>query len=63
MHTMDQDLARLVRDGAISHEAASAYAHDAKDLERLVPRSRELARGARAERCCFITAQGTWRAA
>ncbi|MBC7078502.1 MAG: Flp pilus assembly complex ATPase component TadA, partial [Synergistales bacterium] len=36
MHTMDQDLARLARDGAISYEAASAYAHDAKDLERLV---------------------------
>lgn len=36
MHTMDQDLARLVGEGAISYEAARIYAHDVKDLERLV---------------------------
>lgn len=36
MHTMDQDLARLVRDDVISYEVARVYAHDTKDLERLV---------------------------
>jgi twitching motility protein PilT len=36
MHTMDQDLARLVRDGIIPYEIAKARCHDPKDLERLV---------------------------
>lgn len=36
MHTMDQDLARLVRDGVIPFDTARARAHDTKDLERLV---------------------------
>jgi len=36
MHTMDQDLARLVRDGVIPFDTARARAHDPKDLERLV---------------------------
>lgn len=36
MHTMDQDLARLVKEGIISFDTARSYAHDAKDLERLV---------------------------
>lgn len=36
MHTMDQDLGRLVRDGMIPFDTAKARAHDPKDLERLV---------------------------
>ena len=36
MHTMDQDLGRLVREGAIPFDTAKARAHDPKDLERLV---------------------------
>lgn len=36
MHTMDQDLGRLVREGVIPFDTAKARAHDPKDLERLV---------------------------
>ncbi len=36
MHTMDQDLGRLVRDGMIPFDTAKSRAHDPKDLERLV---------------------------
>lgn len=36
MHTMDQDLGRLVRDGSIPFDTAKARAHEPKDLERLV---------------------------
>jgi len=36
MHTMDQDLARLVREGTLPFETARSRCHDPKDLERLV---------------------------
>jgi len=36
MHTMDQDLARCVREGVFPYEHAQKYAYDRKDLERLV---------------------------
>ncbi len=36
MHTMDQDLARCVREGTFPYEHAQKYAYDRKDLERLV---------------------------
>ncbi len=36
MHTMDQDLARCVREGLFPYEHAQKYAYDRKDLERLV---------------------------
>lgn len=36
MHTMDQDLGRLVREGVLPFETAKARCHDPKDLERLV---------------------------
>lgn len=36
MHTMEQDLARLVRQGVLTYDTAAAYAYDLKDLERLV---------------------------
>lgn len=36
MHTMDQDLARLVREGTIPLDTAKIMAHEPKDLERLV---------------------------
>ena len=36
MHTMEQDLARYVKQGVLSYEDASSYAYDLKDLERLV---------------------------
>ncbi len=36
MHTMDQDLGRLVREGKLPFEAARERAHDPKDLERLI---------------------------
>ncbi len=36
MHTMDQDLARHVREGRIALEEALNYASDPRDLERLV---------------------------
>jgi twitching motility protein PilT len=36
MHTMDQDLARLVKEGIISFDMARSYAFDVKDFERLV---------------------------
>ena len=36
MHTMDQELARCVREGVFSYEHAQKYAYDRKDLERLV---------------------------
>lgn len=36
MHTMDQDLARLVREGILPFETARSRCHDPKDLERLV---------------------------
>lgn len=34
MHTMDQDLARMCREGIISRKEALAYSHDTNDLER-----------------------------
>ena len=34
MHTMDQDLARMCREGLISRKDALDYSHDANDLER-----------------------------
>lgn len=36
MHTMDQDLARLVGDGYIARSDAFQYSYDAKELERLL---------------------------
>lgn len=36
MHTMEQDLARLVLSGVLTLEQASIYAYDQKDFERLV---------------------------
>ena len=36
MHTMDQDLARHVREGRIAMEEAMTYSSDPRDLERLV---------------------------
>lgn len=36
MHTMDQDLARLVTDGYISRDDAMTYSYDTKELERLL---------------------------
>lgn len=36
MHTMDQDLARLVTEGYIDREAAMTYSYDTKELERLL---------------------------
>jgi len=36
MHTMDQDLARLVREGKVPYELAATYAFDARDLDRMV---------------------------
>lgn len=36
MHTMDQDLGRLVREGVIPFDTAKSRAHEPKDLERLV---------------------------
>ncbi len=36
MHTMDQDLARLIKEGKLPYELASAYAFDIKDLDRMV---------------------------
>jgi twitching motility protein PilT len=36
MHTMDQELARCVREGVFPYEHAQKYAYDRKDLERLV---------------------------
>lgn len=36
MHTMDQDLARLVVDGYINEEDAFVYSYDPKELERLL---------------------------
>lgn len=36
MHTMDQDLARYVREGRITFEEAMNYSYEPKDLERLV---------------------------
>ena len=36
MHTMDQDLARLVIEGNINRSDAFTYAYDAKELERLL---------------------------
>jgi twitching motility protein PilT len=36
MHTMDQELARCVREGIFPYEHAQKYAYDRKDLERLV---------------------------
>lgn len=36
MHTMDQDLARMYREGLISRKSAIAYAYDIKDLERFM---------------------------
>ncbi|NLX84262.1 MAG: type IV pilus twitching motility protein PilT [Synergistaceae bacterium] len=36
MHTMDQDLSRMYREGLISRKTAIAYAYDLKDLERFM---------------------------
>ncbi len=36
MHSMDQDLARLVREGKLHLEQAMSHAYEPKDLERLV---------------------------
>ena len=36
MHTMDQDLSRMYREGLISRKNAIAYAYDLKDLERFM---------------------------
>jgi twitching motility protein PilT len=36
MHSMDQDLARLVREGKLRLEQAMSHAYEPKDLERLV---------------------------
>ncbi len=36
MHTMDQDLARLVWDGFLSSDQAMFYAMDPKELERIL---------------------------
>lgn len=36
MHTMEQDLARLVKKGTLPYDEAVSYAYDPKDLERLV---------------------------
>ncbi len=36
MHTMEQDLARLVLQGMLTFDQASIYAYDRKDFERLV---------------------------
>lgn len=36
MHSMDQDLARMVKGGLINRKAALAYANDIKDLERFI---------------------------
>ena len=36
MHTMDQDLARLIREGKVPYELAASYAFDIKDLDRMV---------------------------
>ena len=36
MHSMDQDLARLVKEGQISRKTAVSYSYDLKDLERFL---------------------------
>jgi twitching motility protein PilT len=36
MHTMDQDLARLVSEGYITRADAFTYSYDTKELERLL---------------------------
>lgn len=36
MHTMDQDLSRMYREGLISRKNAISYAYDIKDLERFM---------------------------
>jgi twitching motility protein PilT len=36
MHTMDQDLARLVSEGYINRADAFTYSYDTKELERLL---------------------------
>jgi len=36
MHTMDQDLARLIKEGKLPYELASSYAFDIKELDRMV---------------------------
>jgi twitching motility protein PilT len=36
MHTMEQDLARLVNEGALSEDEALNYAYDPKDLQRIL---------------------------
>ncbi len=36
MHTMDQDLARLIKEGKLPYELAASYAFDIKDLDRMV---------------------------
>ncbi|MDR1915932.1 MAG: Flp pilus assembly complex ATPase component TadA, partial [Synergistaceae bacterium] len=36
MHTMDQDLARLVSEGYIARSDAFTYSYDTKELERLL---------------------------
>jgi len=36
MHTMEQSLARFVKDGEITREIASVFAYDTKDLDRLL---------------------------
>ncbi len=36
MHTMDQDLARLVSEGYIARSDAFIYSYDTKELERLL---------------------------
>jgi twitching motility protein PilT len=36
MHTMEQDLARLVKEGSLSADEALSYAYDQKDLQRIL---------------------------
>jgi twitching motility protein PilT len=42
MHTLDQDLKRLVQEGTISQQAAKAYAVDPKSLDEVYVRPRDL---------------------
>ena len=36
MHSMDQDLARMVKENKIPYDLANEYSYDPKDLQRLV---------------------------
>ena len=45
MHTMDQDLARMHKEGLISRQTALAYAYDSKDIERYLSQKMSEHRG------------------